>query len=62
MATLQANLIAQGVGVAGQARDFTDLTTVIVKLTNACNLACAYCYEDFETTERARRIEADVAH
>lgn len=57
---LRDNLIKQAVGVAGPARDFSELTTVIIKLTNACNLACAYCY-DFETTEKAQRLEADLA-
>ena len=57
---LRENLTKQGVGVAGQAQDFSDLTTVIIKLTNACNLACAYCY-DFEKSEKAVRIEADLA-
>lgn len=57
---LRENLIEQGVGVAGSVRNFSDLTTVIVKLTNACNLACAYCY-DYEKSEKAQRIEADIA-
>lgn len=47
----------RAVGVAGSERRFDALTTLIVKLTNACNLACAYCY-DYEQFEKARRIEA----
>lgn len=33
-------------------RDFNELNTLIVKLTNACNLACTYCY-DHETVENS---------
>ena len=57
---LQENLIRQGIGVAGPSRDFSALTTIIVKLTNACNMACAYCY-DFESSEKARRLETEIA-
>ena len=57
---LRDNLVKQGVGVENQPRDFSALTTIIIKLTNACNLACAYCY-DYETTEKAQRIEATLA-
>ena len=57
---LRENLIKQGIGVVGEGCDFSGLTTVIVKLTNACNLACAYCY-DYERSEKAQRIEADLA-
>jgi uncharacterized protein len=57
---VRRNLVAQEVGVAGPKKDFSALTTVIIKLTNACNLACAYCY-DFETTEKAQRVEAGLA-
>jgi uncharacterized protein len=57
---LRDNLAAQDVGVERGRRDFSALTTIIIKLTNACNLACAYCY-DYETTEKAQRIETGLA-
>lgn len=57
---LRDNLVKQDVGVENPGREFSALTTIIIKLTNACNLACAYCY-DYETTERATRIETAVA-
>ena len=33
---------------------------MIIKLTNACNLACTYCY-DFEEIERAQSLKAELA-
>jgi len=59
--SLRSMLIREYVGVSGMERRFSDLSTIIIKLTNACNLACSYCY-DFEPTESAKRIELDVAH
>ena len=37
-----------------------DLTTLILKLTNACNYACTYCY-DYEVEERATTLSFDYA-
>ncbi|HWL37214.1 MAG TPA: radical SAM protein [Frankiaceae bacterium] len=53
-------LSANGIGVLGSERHFSELTTLILKLTNACNYACTYCY-DFETWERASRMTPEVA-
>jgi uncharacterized protein len=36
------------------------LNTLILKLTNACNYACTYCY-DYEPEETATRLELEVA-
>jgi uncharacterized protein len=47
------------VGVAGKERHFGGLNTVILKLTNACNYACAYCY-DYESFERATALPLDL--
>lgn len=49
---LQAQLKEQGVGYAPWQQTHEKLNTVILKLTNACNLACTYCY-DHEDMERA---------
>lgn len=57
---LQQLLLSRSVGVPGSEARFDALNTVIIKLTNACNLACAYCY-DHERSEKARRIERDIA-
>lgn len=57
---LRTNLVKQEVGVETRHQEFSSLTTIIIKLTNACNLACAYCY-DYETTEKATRIETEIA-
>lgn len=37
-----------------------DLRTLILKLTNACNYACTYCY-DFEAAEGRLRMELETA-
>lgn len=52
---LRAALEERNVGVVGKERHFGGLTTVILKLTNACNYACTYCY-DFERFERATSL------
>lgn len=49
---LHQRLEAQGVGHARVRPPHEALNTVILKLTNACNLACTYCY-DHEDLERA---------
>jgi uncharacterized protein len=53
-------LLDNRIGVSGTERRFDTLNTVIIKLTNACNLACAYCY-DYERMEDSRRLEAQTA-
>lgn len=57
---MQRLLIANRIGVETLERRFDTLNTVIIKLTNACNLACTYCY-DFEKMEHSRRLESDTA-
>jgi uncharacterized protein len=52
---VRADLVAEGVGVAGGERRFSDLNTLILKLTSACNLACSYCY-DHEREEGAANL------
>jgi uncharacterized protein len=52
--------ITNQVGIPGSERSFGDLNTLIVKLTNACNLACTYCY-DFEKIESAQKLEQSIA-
>lgn len=53
-------LMGAGVGVPASERHFSDLNTVILKLTNACNFGCTYCY-DYETFERATALPVDAA-
>jgi uncharacterized protein len=57
---LRRMLVDNGVGVSGSEGHFDELTTLIVKLTSGCNLACTYCY-DFEPEERGSRIDLDGA-
>ncbi|MBH5338470.1 SPASM domain-containing protein [Streptomyces pactum] len=57
---LRALLLERGIGVLGSERRFEQLNTVILKLTNACNYACSYCY-DYETFERAVVLSRDTA-
>ncbi|AJT63895.1 hypothetical protein T261_2210 [Streptomyces lydicus] len=57
---LRALLVERGIGVRGSERRFEQLNTVILKLTNACNYACSYCY-DYETFERAVVLSRDLA-
>lgn len=49
---LRSALHEVGVGAVGTEREFSTLNTLILKLTNACNLACTYCY-DHEDLEKA---------
>ena len=53
-------LTEKGVGVAGVESHFGQLNTIILKLTNACNFACRYCY-DFEVFERATVLPRELA-
>jgi uncharacterized protein len=59
VADLRALLREHRIGTPGSERRFGDLNTLILKLTNACNLACAYCY-DFETSEHATTLDPEV--
>src|ERR1700749_607889 len=56
---LMTELAVYGVGGAGLPRPQT-LNTLILKLTNACNYACAYCY-DYESEESATTLELSLA-
>ncbi|MFC4146215.1 radical SAM protein [Micromonospora mangrovi] len=60
VARLRQLLLDQGIGVVGGEKRFSELNTLILKLTNACNHACAYCY-DFEVFEKATTIDRAVA-
>lgn len=53
-------LLEHRVGLRGSERHFGDLNTIILKLTNACNHACAYCY-DFEKFETSTTLDIDLA-
>jgi uncharacterized protein len=57
---LRRLLVDDGIGASTSERHFDDLTTLIVKVTSACNLACTYCY-DFEPEEHGARIDVDTA-
>ncbi|WP_193776786.1 radical SAM protein [Streptomyces sp. E2N166] len=57
---LRELLVERGIGIIGSERQFEALNTVILKLTNACNHACSYCY-DYETFERAVMLSRDTA-
>jgi uncharacterized protein len=54
-----AELADQGIGVSRPPR-FESLNTLILKMTNACNYACTYCY-DYEPEETAAHLELDLA-
>jgi uncharacterized protein len=56
---LKAELAGYGVGGAVPPRPQT-LNTLIIKLTNACNYACTYCY-DYEPEETAATLELQLA-
>lgn len=56
---LHASLSEHGVGYLRPEQKFGALTTIILKLTNACNLACTYCY-DHEDIERATVLRSDL--
>lgn len=55
---LRGSLIKEGLGQPGSEREFSALNTLILKLTNACNLACKYCY-DYEQQEHATTLALD---
>lgn len=57
---LRRLLVDAKVGVDEPGPAFDRLNTLILKLTNACNLACSYCY-DYEKVEHARVIDAETA-
>lgn len=60
LGALHEQLKEQGIGYAQWRPPHDQLNTVILKLTNACNLACTYCY-DHEDMERATVLPvADV--
>ncbi len=59
-ARLRSLLMEHGVGVRGRERTFSDLNTLIIKITAACNQACAYCY-DYDAEAGARRIDLELA-
>jgi uncharacterized protein len=52
-------LASHGIGVELQPH-FETLNTVILKLTNACNYACKYCY-DHEPQETATNLQINLA-
>src|SRR5215470_7178467 len=54
-----AELAEHGLGQAPPPR-FDSLNTLILKLTNACNYACSYCY-DYEPEETAANLELELA-
>ena len=60
VASLRELLIKLQIGTVGAEKKFGRLNTIILKLTNACNLACAYCY-DFEKIEKSTRLELGLA-
>jgi uncharacterized protein len=48
-------------GLGGAARSpLRDLNTIILKLTNACNYGCTYCY-DYESDESATHLDFSAA-
>ena len=51
---------SSGIGFDVPKHDFGDLKMLIIKLTNACNLGCSYCY-DYEKQEKATVLEVDAA-
>ncbi len=57
---LRRILIDKGLGIEGSERIFTAFNTIILKLTSACNLACAYCY-DYEQKEQAANLSVEHA-
>jgi len=56
---LTATLASQGLGGPLPPRSDT-LNTLILKLTNACNYACTYCY-DYEPEETATTLNLELA-
>ncbi len=55
VAELRDSLIKEGLGISNSEKQFSVLNTLILKLTNACNLACQYCY-DYEQQEHATTL------
>ena len=60
VARLRAHLEDRGIGMPGSERTFTDLNTLILKVTGSCNQACAYCY-DFDAGSRMGVMDPQVA-
>jgi uncharacterized protein len=60
VADLRGLLLEHNVGRRGSERHFSALNTIILKLTNACNYACSYCY-DFEKFEKATMLTYEYA-
>jgi len=63
VASLRRDLMTElaGYGVGGAVPPPAEtLNTLILKLTNACNYACTYCY-DYEPEETATTLELEVA-
>src|SRR4051812_9407684 len=54
-----SELAGEGIGVSRPPR-FESLNTLILKMTNACNYACTYCY-DYEPEETASHLELELA-
>lgn len=59
VAELKQLLLDHKVGLRWSERHFSELNTLILKLTNACNYACAYCY-DFEEFEKATTLSPEL--
>ena len=49
---MHEQLKEQGIGYAQWRPPHDPLNTVILKLTNACNLACTYCYDHEDMVHR----------
>jgi uncharacterized protein len=56
---LRKLLVKQGIGT-GTKRNFDAFNTLILKITKACNIACAYCY-DWEAGDNARQMDSALA-
>lgn len=52
-------LVEHNIGV-GATRNFDGFNTLILKVTKACNIGCAYCY-DWETGDKARHMDSALA-
>jgi uncharacterized protein len=61
VSALKELLIEHRVGLPDSERHFESLNTIILKLTNACNYACTYCY-DFEEFEKATTLSPEHGH
>ncbi len=63
VASLRRNLVTElaGYGIGGAVPPRAEaLNTLILKLTNACNYACTYCY-DYEPEETATTLDLEIA-